>query len=146
MSESDEEVIAESNRIIKRLENQCSGNLHLLQEKKRTIVELEATIKEQAAKIDRLTSRGIEDMKFEIEQLKSENKWMAIELTERRKQISVVRQMFQCGADNDGDCLINECPQRIERLSGCPLHDWDHDEEGISILRPIATIHDKGKT
>jgi len=53
------------------------------------------------------------------------------ELSKRRDQIDAIREVLPCQADRDGDCNWEKCPQKARYLSGCPLYDWDHDEEGI---------------
>jgi hypothetical protein len=60
---------------------------------------------------------------------------VVLELIKRREQIDAVRSAIPCRSGGDGDCKWESCPQKKNYLSGCPLFDWDHDEDGID-LRP----------
>lgn len=55
-------------------------------------------------------------------------------------QIAAIRAVFPCHADRDGECAWGHCPQKKTRLSGCPLFDWDHDEEGLCTLPPVPVL------
>lgn len=52
----------------------CDSQVTSLKFKDERIAELESLVAEQQAKIDRLCARGIEDMKFEISELKAKHK------------------------------------------------------------------------
>ena len=61
------------------------------------------------------------------------------ELSDRREQIDAIRAVLPCQSYGDGDCDWQHCPQKTTYLSGCPLFDWDHDEEGCDTRRPIPS-------
>lgn len=108
----------------------------IVKDQREEIEELRLTCRNLVAGDDRCAVRASK-LYAENERLKKQSNWIAEELKGRRKSMEVLRKVFKCGANRDGECNSENCPQKIEYLTGCPLYDWDEDEEGISILRPI---------